>query len=47
MTEIRMSLFSKIDQIGVIMRDLEKAARIYEKVLKQEPLPPTSTLKKF
>ena len=31
MTENRMNLFSKIDQIGVVVKDLEKAARLYEK----------------
>lgn len=40
MAEIRMSLFSKVDQIGIVVRDLEKAARTYKEVLKQEPLPP-------
>ncbi|MEM3726535.1 MAG: VOC family protein [Candidatus Bathyarchaeia archaeon] len=40
MTENKMNLFSKVDQIGVVVRDVEKAARMYEKVLKQEPLPP-------
>ncbi|MGQ9641402.1 MAG: VOC family protein [Candidatus Bathycorpusculaceae bacterium] len=33
-------LFSKVDQIGVVVRDVEKTAKFYEKLLKQEPLPP-------
>ncbi len=40
MTGNKTSLFSRVDQIGVVVRDVEKAARMYEKVLKQEPLPP-------
>ncbi|MGC8998375.1 MAG: hypothetical protein ACP5JW_03110 [Candidatus Bathyarchaeia archaeon] len=30
MTENRMNMFSKIDQIGVVIEDLEKAARLCE-----------------
>lgn len=33
-------LFSKVDQIGVVVRDAERTAKFYEKLLKQEPLPP-------
>jgi catechol 2,3-dioxygenase-like lactoylglutathione lyase family enzyme len=36
----RELLFSKVDQIGVVVRNVEKTAKFYEKLLKQEPLPP-------
>lgn len=41
MSEIeKESIFSRVDQIGVVVRDVEKTAKFYEKILKQEPLPP-------
>jgi len=33
-------LFSRVDQIGVVVKDVERTARFYEKLLKQELLPP-------
>jgi len=36
----RELVFSKVDQIGVVVRNVEKTAKFYEKLLKQEPLPP-------
>jgi methylmalonyl-CoA epimerase len=41
MSEIKKRLlFSRVDQIGVVVKDVEKTAKFYEKLLKQEPLPP-------
>jgi methylmalonyl-CoA epimerase len=41
MSEIKKGLlFSRVDQIGVVVKDVERTARFYEKLLKQEPLPP-------
>jgi methylmalonyl-CoA epimerase len=41
MSEIKKGLlFSRVDQIGVVVKDVEKTAKFYEKLLKQEPLPP-------
>ena len=40
MSEIKKELlFSRVDQIGVVVKDVEKTAKFYEKLLKQEPLP--------
>lgn len=33
-------LFSKVDQIGIVVKDANRTAKFYEKLLKQEPLPP-------
>jgi 4-hydroxyphenylpyruvate dioxygenase-like putative hemolysin len=41
MSEIKKGvLFSRVDQIGVVVKNVEKTAKLYEKLLKQEPLPP-------
>ncbi len=33
-------IFSKVDQIGIVVRDVEKTAKYYERLLKQESLRP-------
>jgi len=34
------SVFSKVDQIGIVVKDVGKSMKFYEKLLGREPLPP-------